>query len=481
MAHKEKANKEKQKPAFGAKNQNENENFELPVENHIEDVYYRDAELKVSIQKIERMTNQNTHDEITQDFKYWDDMTDELRGSKGGGRLLPLWKFVYRKEKKKHVTALCWNPSLSDLFAVGYGSYNFSKQGPGLIACFSLKNPSYPEFIYNTDSGIMCLDFYPKTPSLIAVGMYDGTVAVFDLAHKTDLPLYKSSIKTGKHTDPVWEVKWQKDDLDDNPNFYSVSSDGKVIQWTLLKNELKKMDVIMLKNNKELSIKNEDPQKSEDEDETKIIKSIIDQEAIDDGIFGFSSGTCFDFNPQMDNIFIVGTEEGNIFKCSKSYNKQYLMTYEGHQMAIYCTKYNNFHPRIFLSASADWTIKLWDHDYEKPIITFDLNSPVSSIAWAPYSSTIFAAATNEGKIYIFELNDKKYEPVCEQQIVKKAKLTHVRFNKFEPILLVGDDKGNIYSLKLPPSLRKHMNDPKDEMEKLDKIILVTSGRMPTNN
>jgi len=36
--------------------------------------------------------------------------------------------------------------------------------------------------------------------------MYDGTVAVYDLARKSELPLYKSSIKTGKHTDPVWEV-----------------------------------------------------------------------------------------------------------------------------------------------------------------------------------------------------------------------------------------------------------------------------------
>jgi len=36
--------------------------------------------------------------------------------------------------------------------------------------------------------------------------MYDGTVAVYDLARKSDLPLYKSSTKTGKHTDPVWEV-----------------------------------------------------------------------------------------------------------------------------------------------------------------------------------------------------------------------------------------------------------------------------------
>jgi len=242
LAQKEKQNKDKAKPAFGAKNKEDDHTYELPVENHVEDVYYRDPELKMSIRKIERMTNQNTHDEITQDFKYWDDVGDEIKGLKNSNaRLLPLWKFVYKKEKKKNVTALCWNPNLSDFFVVGYGSYNFSKQGPGLIACFTLKNPSYPEFVYNTNSGVMCIDFYEKTPSLIAVGMYDGTVAVYDLARKGDLPLYKSSTKTGKHTDSVWEVKWQKDDLYDHPNFFSVSSDGRIIQWTLLKNELQKM------------------------------------------------------------------------------------------------------------------------------------------------------------------------------------------------------------------------------------------------
>jgi len=482
LAQKEKANKDKAKPAFGAKNKGDDHTFELPVENHVEDVYYRDPELKMSIRKIERMTNQNTHDEITQDFKYWDDVADEIKGLKNANaRLLPLWKFVYKKEKKKHVTALCWNPCLSDFFVVGYGSYNFSKQGPGLIACFTLKNPSYPEFVYNTNSGVMCLDFYEKTPSLIAVGMYDGTVAVYDLARKSELPLYKSSTKTGKHTDPVWEVKWQKDDLYDHPNFFSISSDGKIIQWTLLKNELQKMDIIVLRNDKELSIKMEDPKTIEVENEDANIQALIEKDNNIEVAFDNASGSCFDFNPLDDNVFVVGTEEGSIFKCSTNYNKQYLMTYEGHQMAIYCTKYNKFHPRIFLSASADWTIKLWDHDYDKPIITFDLNSPVSSIEWSPYSSTIFAAVTNEGKIYIYELNEKKYEPVCEQQIVKKARLTHIRFNKFEPILLVGDDKGNIYSLKLPPSLRKHSKEPKDEMQKLEKIILITSGCMPQNN
>lgn len=41
--------------------------------------------------------------------------------------LLPIWKFSNEKQKKKHVTSLCWNPRYMDLFAVSFGSYEFSK------------------------------------------------------------------------------------------------------------------------------------------------------------------------------------------------------------------------------------------------------------------------------------------------------------------------------------------------------------------
>lgn len=69
-------------------------------------------------------------------------------------------------------------------------------------------------------------------------------------------------------------------------------------------------------------------------------------------------------------------------------------------MAVYAVKYNPHYSNVFLSASADWTVKLWEQDSQKPIMTFDLASPVGDIAWAPYSSTIFAAVTAEGKVSI---------------------------------------------------------------------------------
>lgn len=74
------------------------------------------------------------------------------------------------------------------------------------------------------------------------------------------------------------------------------------------------------------------------------------------------------------------------------------------------------------------------------------------------------------QVHVFDLNENKYEPICEQQVVKKAKLTHITFNSFEPILLVGDDKGTVVSLKLSPNLRKPQRGDEDQAEKLQRVL-----------
>ena len=133
------------------------------------------------------------------------------------------------------------------MFAVGHGSYDFLKQGTGMICVYSLKNPSFPEFTYTTDSGVMTIDFHPQQPWLMAVGFYDGGVAVYSLRDKTEEAKYISSASSGKHIDTVWQVCWQENDLDNQLTFYSLSSDGRVTCWTLAKNELHSTDIILIK------------------------------------------------------------------------------------------------------------------------------------------------------------------------------------------------------------------------------------------
>ena len=50
------------------------------------------------------------------------------------------------------------------------------------------------------------------------------------------------------------------------------------------------------------------------------------EQALDDesmmGLTGLASGCCFAFNKVSEHLFVVGTEEGKIHKCSKAYSGQ---------------------------------------------------------------------------------------------------------------------------------------------------------------
>ena len=85
-------------------------------------------------------------------------------------------------------------------------SDDFMKQTRGMILFYTTKNPSYPEYIFSTESGVMCIDCHPEHPYLVAVGFYDGSVGVYNVTEKTSGPTYLSTAKNGKHTDPVWQV-----------------------------------------------------------------------------------------------------------------------------------------------------------------------------------------------------------------------------------------------------------------------------------
>ena len=282
----------------------------------------------------------------------------------------------------------------------------------------------------------MCLDFHPQFPALLAVGCYDGTVMVFDIRLKgNNKPIYQSTVRTAKHTDPVWQVSWQAEDLGKPLSFYSISSDGRVTSWSLMKNKLEAEEVIKLK-----LVIDQDKELVENKKEAFL--------------YGLAGGMCFDFNRYEQHLFLVGTEEGKIHLCSKAYSGQYLETYDGHYLAVYAVKWNTYHPRVFLSCSADWTIKLWDSSLTRPIMTFDLGCAVGDIEWAPYSSTVFAAVTSLGNLYVYDLIQEKHHHLCEHPAMKKAKALHVSFNKVDPIILVGDERGGVNSFKLNSSLNK---------------------------
>ncbi|CCW62477.1 unnamed protein product [Phytomonas sp. EM1] len=415
---------------------------------------------------MERMVNQNDCFDIIDDFKFWEDQSDLYKEE---GTLLPLWQFYTERSRKRAVTSIAQSNQYSDFFAVGYGSYDFQKPCKGGIHCFTLKNavptisgnsPSaHPEFSFNIESGVLSLAFHPVHSHLLACGLFDGSVCVFDLHIKDDprhqKPIYSATVRTGKHTESVWQLYW----LDDPTvlSFNSISTDGRLTNWQLHKKELVSKDIMSLSSD----------------------TVALDPEGM---LLNHLGGMCMDQSP-VHGQMVVGTQEGVVMLCTTT-NVQYLERFEGHNMAVYTVRWNPYHPDVFISCSEDWTIKLWLKSSSKPLLTFDVGDAVGDVAWAPYSATVFAAVTSNGKVIVFDLNQNKTEPLCVQTVVKNAKLTHVVFNRVNPILLVGDSRGTVLVLKLSPNLRKRAKPDKGEsndaatlrrleMEKLARLIDIT--------
>jgi len=77
----------------------------------------------------------------------------------------------------------------------------------GVVCVFSLKNPSYPEYLCHASAGVTAVDIHPHHPHMLAVGLSDGNVAVFNLQKNTGKPTYISTARNGKHQDIVWQVQ----------------------------------------------------------------------------------------------------------------------------------------------------------------------------------------------------------------------------------------------------------------------------------
>lgn len=269
-----------------------------------------------------------------------------------------LWSFVCPLTKGRTVSCMAWNPNNPDLIAVGYGQLEFKSQKSGLSCCWSLKNPEYPERVFPSEHGVTAVNFSSFNSNLLAVGFYNGGLAVYDMSNNSNQPLLHNLISPFKHTGPVGQVRWIEKETSSEVSekieiLVSISKDGRVTSWSIRKG-FESNDLMRLRR---VGLSAKVAGKSRE----KKVEMFISR---------YDGGMCLDFNPIATNIYLVGTEEAYIHKCSCSYNEQYLDTYIGHLAPVYCVVWSPFLPDVFLSCGADWTVRLWHQDRLTPILTF---------------------------------------------------------------------------------------------------------------
>ena len=80
------------------------------------------------------------------------------------------------------------------------------------------------------------ISFSKHHPYLLAAGLYDGTVCIFDVRKQESKPMLESGHGAGgKHTDPVWQLAWVDQGAERGEVLVSISTDGRVTQWNMKK------------------------------------------------------------------------------------------------------------------------------------------------------------------------------------------------------------------------------------------------------
>ena len=102
----------------------------------------------------------------------------------------------------------------------------------------------------------------------------------------------------------------------------------------------------------------------------------------------------------------------------------------------------------------------------------NINNILHFFAMDSIQSTVFAAVTIDGKVHVFDLHHDKYKPLCVQVLAfvpililiilflipiinmlttvhkavvskSQARLTHISFNLAHPVIITGDNKGQV--------------------------------------
>ncbi|XP_028987572.1 dynein axonemal intermediate chain 4 [Betta splendens] len=374
----------------------------------------------------------------------------------GSPALEHLWVFTCELSRGLSISSMAWNKKIPDLVAVGYGELHSSNQKPGLVCCWSLKNLTWPERILRCDSAVTSLDFSASNPCHLAVGTHDGNIAIYNVSQDNKLHIVSSSGCSNKHWGPVWQLKWSRQELsltgeEKVESLFSVSADGRIRKWFVFNNGLDSLDLMKLKrfhNTKKKGTGNNAEEKAES------------------FLSALTSGLCLDFHSLDSSLYVVGTSEGLIHKCSCSNNQQCLETYKKHFCPVNGVAWSPFSPDVFLSCSSDWTIQLWKQDHPSPVLSFtSTQSAVCDVKWSPKWPTVFGAVNDE-QLEIWNLSSSILDPVAVQPAAPGVNMKSLLFATQTDCVLVGDSDGQVTVYQL----KNLSTDERSQVDSLEYII-----------
>ncbi|CAB1318920.1 unnamed protein product [Coregonus sp. 'balchen'] len=271
-------------------------------------------------------------------------------------------------------------------------------------------NPKRPDTVIDVARPVMSLSFHPSQPSLIAGGLYSGEVVVWDTNRTQDLILAQTGMSTDTHREPVYQMV-----------VLSAGSGGRVLLWTV------------------------------DSDEGRLVLSagfaLVRQQVPHNSALSKGRGssnvgvTSLALSPWDLDTFLVGSESGLVLKCSFSAQTLAAAPPDGESVTLRAPAQN-----LFVSVGTDGLAHLHSLLQPDPLLSLRVSdSYVFGVRWSPTRPLLFAAATGQGLVQIFDLGRKSLRPAATiDQLTGGQPVYCLEFNsRRKDLLAVGNADGSV--------------------------------------
>jgi dynein intermediate chain 4, axonemal len=156
-----------------------------------------------------------------------------------------------------------------------------------------------------------------------------------------------------------------------------------------------------------------------------------------------------------------------------------MSSYKDHMGPVNNVQWSPFNSNLFISCSADWTVKLWRADRSAALLTFQTGTDeVHDVQWCPNSSTVFATATRGGSVEVWDFSHVALRPVASYQ-EPGTPMTCVLFNPHNETMIAGTSDGRVLVFRVFGVDRRHESTEAQQaclMEAMNANVMKTGAR-----
>lgn len=421
--------------------------------------------------------------------------------------------------RKRSVMALEWSRAQPALLAVAMTAPETATTGSvidpdGVVCVWSAGNLlERPEFVFTCSSQVTSIAFANFQPTVLIGGTYSGQVVLWD-SRAGSAPVQRALVSATGHTHPVYSASLVGTAA--AHNLVTASTDGRMCVWTL-DNLAEPIETLELVSPAAVSAPSTpaaaaaggapgtpatpgggafDPPTTPRAADSPAVSTPTRVTVAASGISLPVGATAVRFQQSETNAFLCGSESGDVWRGFRHGAHSGLHErFAGHSAPVTGL---DWHPTIaagsaggaggassgslplFLSSSADWTVRLWHakHGAAGALRTFETARDfVCDVQWSPVHPALFATVDGSGDLAVWNINQSLEEPTARVTVDAQHALHKVAWHSDGRILAVGDASGKTHLFDVLDDVALPSSDESERFERTIKQLLLEQNQL----